>query len=200
MILLTLYCTDNTELEESLFMAQVLCFGMERTFVKRDTNTKLLIAAGTLSPIVKDFVFDSGIPHPCKHFCGREEELALLHELLEENGKVFLQGIAGIGKSELVKAYAKQFGKEYTNILYMVYYGDLMEDISFMDFADDLPEDSSEERFRKHNRFLRTLKEDSLLIIDNFNTTATQEGLLSVVLKYRCRIIFTTRSRFENYT
>ena len=29
-----------------------------------------------------------------------------------------------------------------------------------MDFADDLPQDSDEERFRKHNRFLRSLKED----------------------------------------
>lgn len=69
-----------------------------------------------------------------------------------------------------------------------------------MDFADDLPDDDNEERFRKHNRFLRTLKEDTLFIIDNFNTTAMQDGLLSVVMKYRCRILFTTRSRFDNYT
>ena len=51
-----------------------------------------------------------------------------------------------------------------------------------MDFADDLPDDDNEERFRKHNRFLRTLKEDTLFIIDNFNTTASQDGLLSVVM------------------
>ena len=43
-------------------------------------------------------------------------------------------------------------------------------------------------------RVLRTLKEDTLFIIDNFNTTASQDGLLSVVMKYRCRILFTTRS------
>ena len=29
----------------------------------------------------------------------------------------FLHGIAGIGKSELAKAYAKQHRKEYTNVL-----------------------------------------------------------------------------------
>ena len=69
-----------------------------------------------------------------------------------------------------------------------------------MDFADDLTNDDGEERFRKHNRFLRSLKEDTLLIVDNFNATATQDGLLSVVMKYRCRILFTTRSRFDNYT
>lgn len=33
---------------------------------------------------------------------------------------------------------------------------------------------------------LRSLKDDTLLIIDNFNVTATQDSFLSVVLKYRC--------------
>ena len=196
---LSRYYPRTAEESGAEFLAEVLCFGMERNFVKRDANTKLLLATGNLSPVVKEFVFDSDVPKPCRHFCGRDNELSDLHELLYKSGKVFLQGIAGIGKSELAKAYAKQYGKEYTNILYIHYSGNLKEDIIDMDFADDLPEDNSEERFRKHNRFLRTLKEDTLLIVDNFNTTATQEGLLSVVLKYRCHILFTTRSRFDNY-
>src|SRR5699024_6801599 len=100
-------------------------------------------------------------------FRGRDQELKLLHEKLLENGKVFLQGIPGIGKSELAKAYARLYSKEYTNILYLTYTGSLAQDISDMDFADDLPGDSEAERFRKHNRFLRTLKEDTLLIVDN---------------------------------
>lgn len=190
----------ETEMDEARFLTSALCFGMERSFVKRDSNTKQLLSTGTLSPIVKDFIYDGGVPKPCRHFCGRDEELATLHQLLCDHGKVFLQGIAGIGKSELAKTYAKQHNKEYTNILYLAYTGDLKQDLIDMDFADDLPNDDDEERFRKHNRFLRTLKEDTLLIVDNFNATATQDGLLSVVMKYRCRILFTTRSRFNNYT
>ena len=189
----------ETEMDEAMFLTSALCFGMERTFIKRDANTKNLLSAGNLSPIVKDFVYDSGVPKPCRHFCGRDNELATLHQLLCDHGKVFLQGIAGIGKSELAKAYAKRHNKEYTNVLYLSYTGDLKQDIIDMDFADDLPNDDDEERFRKHNRFLRTLKEDTLLIIDNFNVTATQDGLLSVVMKYRCRVLFTTRSRLNNY-
>ncbi len=188
----------NTDSEEAVFLASILCFGMERTFVKRDVSTKRLLTNGALSPMVSDFIFASGVPKPCRHFCGRDTELAALHELLCKNGKVFLRGIAGIGKSELAKTYAKQYSKEYTNILYFIYTGDLKQDIINMDFADDLPEENIEERFRKHNRFLRTLKEDTLLIIDNFNTTAAQENLLPVLMKYRCRILFTTRSRFDN--
>ena len=182
-----------------LFLAKLISFGMERQFIKRDTRNQKLLAGGSLSPVILDYIMDSEVPRPCRHFLGREEELDELHAMLEENSKVFLYGIAGIGKSELAKAYAKQYKKYYTNILYVEYAGDLHQAVTDMDFTDDLPEDGEEERFRKHNRFLRSLKDDTLLIIDNFNVTATQDSFLPVVLKYRCRILFTTRSRFDGH-
>ena len=172
---------------------------MERPFIKRDTKNQKLIAGGSLSPMVLDYIMDSEVPRPCRHFVGREDETTELHSLLEDNSKAFLYGIAGIGKSELAKSYAKYYKKHYTNILYFEYAGDLHQSVTDMDFADDLPEDTEEERFRKHNRFLRSLKDDTLIIIDNFNATATQDSFLSVMLKYRCRILFTTRSKFDSY-
>ena len=182
-----------------LFLAKLISFGMERQFVKRDTRNQKLIAGGALSPIVLDYIMDSEVPKPCRHFLGRDKELEELHAMLEENLHVFLYGIAGIGKSELAKAYAKQYKKHYTNILYVEYTGDLHQDITDMDFIDDPPEISEQERFQRHNRFLRSLKSDALLIIDNFNVTATQDNFLSVVLKYRCQILFTTRSNLNEY-
>ena len=189
----------HTSEEQAAFLASVLCFGMERTFVKRNAATKKLLAAGTLSPVISDFVYNGEVPKACAQFCGRNQELSTLHELISEKRIIFLQGIAGIGKSELAKAYARAYRKDYTNILYLTYSGDLRQDIIDLDFVDDLPEDTEEDRFRKHNRFLRSLKEDTLLIIDNFNTTAGKDAFFSVLLKYRCRILFTTRSRFDNY-
>ena len=62
-----------------------------------------------------------------------------------------------------------------------------------------MQEDNEEERFRKHNCFLRSLKEDTLLIIDNFNVATEKNTLLPIVMKYRCRVVFTTRSRLDNY-
>ena len=182
-----------------LFLAKLISFGMERQFVKRDTRNQKLIAGGALSPIVLDYIMDSEVPKPCRHFLGRDKELEELHAMLEENLHVFLYGIAGIGKSELAKAYAKQYKKHYTNILYVEYTGDLHQDITDMDFIDDPPEISEQKRFQRHNRFLRSLKSDTLLIIDNFNVTATQDIFLSVVLKYRCQILFTTRSNLNEY-
>ena len=185
--LVSLYKPSDSRL---LFLAKVLSFGMERQFIKRDTRNQKLIAGGVLSPIVLDYIMDSEVPKPCRHFLGREEELDELHTLFEENRHIFLYGIAGIGKSELAKAYAKQYRKQYTNILYMEYTGNLYQDIVDMDFIDDPPEISEQERFQRHNRFLRSLKSDTLLIIDNFNVTSTQDSCLSVVLKYRCRVLF----------
>ncbi len=188
-------CENDSE--EAEFIASALLFAMERNFIKRDSKTKSVPNTKT-SPGISDYIFGCGVPAPCKNFCGRESEIEALHELLCKNGKVFLFGIPGIGKSETAKAYAKHYKKEYTNILYISYSGNLEHDIAEMVFADDSPEDNFEKRFSRHSRFLKTLKSDSLLIIDNFDTTYSDEKLLWTVLKFGCRVLFTTRSRFDN--
>lgn len=53
-----------------------------------------------------------------------------------------------------------------------------------LDYADDRPDETDEMKFKRHNRFLRSLREDPFL---------------DVMLKYRCRILFTTRCRYEKH-
>lgn len=65
------------------------------------------------SPLMRDFIFDVKVPRPCRYFCGQAAELEKQHDLLCSNGKVFVQGIAGVYKIELAKAYAKKQTKEY---------------------------------------------------------------------------------------
>ena len=186
--------------EKADFLCAVLCFSMERSFIKRESGSKKLTPGKALSPIVNDVIFGADVPKPCRWFCGRDKELDALHDQLSENSKIFLQGIPGIGKSELAKAYAKKHKKDYTNIIYINYSGSLKADIVNLDFADDYNASEPEaERFRRHNRFLRNLKDDSMIIVDNFNAIATDDGLLSEILEYSCRILFTTRSRFDDY-
>lgn len=192
------YPYDN-DTDISDFFSRVMLFGMDRPFIKRDIKTKNLVTTGALSPLVQDYIYDV-VPKPCKHFCGRDNELELLHSALDNNGKIFVEGVAGIGKSEFVKKYAQTYKKEYTNILYFNYSGDLKQMIIDCDFADDRIDENDNMKFKRHNRFLRSLKEDTLIIIDNFNTIASDEPLFDVVMKYRCKIVFTTRSRFNDYT
>ena len=185
--------------DEAVFITEILCLAMQLPFMKRDVREKQLLTSGVLSPVVVDYIFDTDMPRPCRWFLGREQELEQLHTLLVDHSKVFLHGIPGIGKSELAKAYTKRHGKEYTNVIYINYPGDLKQAVINLDFADDLPDESDDARFKRHNRFLRSLREDTLLIVDNFNVTASQDQFLDVMLKYRCRILFTTRSRYENH-
>ena len=186
--------------EKADFLCAVLCFSMERSFIKREAGSKKLKEGKALSPIVNDVIFGADVPKPCRWFCGRDKELDALHDQLSKNRKIFMQGIPGIGKSELAKAYAKKHKKDYTNIIYINYSGSLKADIVNLDFADDYNANEPEaERFRRHSRFLRSLKADSLIIVDNFNAIASDDELLSEVLAYSCRILFTTRSRFDDY-
>ena len=183
------------------FLSALLVFGITRPFRAHDVRKAELIPAGIQSPSLYGYVIDEGVPAPCHNFCGRDDELQMLHEMLMKHPKVFLSGIPGIGKSEVAKAYAREHKKDYTNILWLTYSGNLKQDITeHIGFADDLPSEDREDRFRKHNRYLRSLKEDTLLVIDNFNATVSQDPFLPVILKYHCRIIFTTRSNLPEET
>ena len=195
--LLINYGIDADE-QIAAFITDLLLFAMERKFIKRNSEKKLL-TSGEYSPVIADYIFENDTPAPCKFFCGRDTELEELHETLISNDKIFLYGIAGIGKSELAKAYARKYKKNYANILYITYSGSLTDDIAALDFADDLPGESTEERFKKHNRFLRSLKDDTLIIVDNYDTTTEKDNFLSVMMKYKCRILFATRSSFYDY-
>ena len=78
----------------------------------------------------------------------------------------------------------------------MNYPGDLRKAVIDQDSADD---EGNDARFKRHNRFLRSLREDSLLMVDNFNVTDSQDQFVDVMLKFRCRILFTTCSRYEKH-
>lgn len=189
----------DTEQESAQLIATLLCFAMERTFVRRTAANTALMVTASLSPASAGFILNNRLPAPCRHFCGREAELSTLHALLNEHGKVFISSLPGIGKSELAKAYAKQRKADYTNIVHLYYTGSLREVITRMDFVDDLPDDTADARYERHARFLRTLKEDTLLIVDNFNATADEDDLLAEVMVYRCKVLFTTRCRYDEY-
>ena len=55
-------------------------------------------------------------------------------------------------------------------------------------------------RLQSHIRFLHTLKEDTLLVIDNFNVTEEQDGMLQELLEFSCKVLITTRYRFDEHT
>lgn len=187
-ILTEIDTTDESEV--CRFIGNVIFAAIDRPFIPAD---KAILPTSAIT--VSECIFGAEVPAPCRYFCGRDTELDELHTTLQEHSKVFIKGFAGIGKSEFAKTYAKKFKKEYKNVLYFNYPGSLKEMITNMDFIGDSDTDDEHTRFTKHIRFLKSLRSDSLIIIDNFNTA--NDSFLSTLINYGCKMIFTTRSNID---
>ena len=65
---------------------------------------------------------------PKSVFCGREEVLEQIKETFDNGERIlFLQGIGGIGKTEIAKQYAKRNKKQYDTIIYATYNSTIVE-------------------------------------------------------------------------
>ena len=182
--------SEYTDYEICSFVGKVIFTAIDRPFIPAD---KAMLPTSAIA--VSEYIFGADVPAPCKYFCGRDNELSELDTALQNHNKIFITGFAGIGKSEFAKAYAKKYKKEYKNILYFNYSEDLKEMIADIEFACDSISDDEHTKFTKHIRFLKSLKTDSLIIIDNFNSL--NDSFLSTLLNYSCKMIFTTRCNVE---
>lgn len=100
------------------------------------------------SPELTDILLSNRLPAVVKEFIGRNDEIKECGRLLSSESIVFINRIAGIGKSELAKYYASRNKKKYTNIIYLFYSGNLRKDIAAMEFSDDTS-DMDEDAFFK---------------------------------------------------
>ena len=190
-------CKDYPSAEDekiASFMGRLMYFILQRKFVKHGSENELSIAEGKMSPMIATYIIGCTPPNPCRHFVGRQKEIATVHNAFSSNSKVFLHGVAGMGKSEVAKAFAKYCKKEYTNQIYILYSGNLKKDIADLDFVNDRYDTSVDELFIQHNRFLNTLKEDTLLIIDNYYEMDKPDPFIFEVMKYQCHVLITTRN------
>ena len=118
---------DNDTSKTAIFVSEILLFAISRPFVK----------ANEISPAVEDVIITATVPKPVKTYIDRPESIAAIDALLKEHNTLFLHGVPGIGKSELIKAYCKEHKKDYNNILFLEYTGSLYEMIADMEFVDD---------------------------------------------------------------
>lgn len=106
------------------------------------------------SPELTDILLSNHLPAVLKEFIGRNDEIKECGRLLASESVVFINGIAGIEKSELAKYYASRSKKKYTNIIYLFYSGNLRKDIAAMEFSDytsDMDEDAFFKEFVKND-------------------------------------------------
>ncbi len=133
---------------------------------------------------------------PTKDFVGRSCDVKELEQRLRDDGYVFIKGIGGLGKSELVKYYVKKFAAQYHTIQFCKYEDSLRSIVATLSIngVDDGSFNNFDELVRHKNKILHTCDEHTLIIVDNFNVTHDKflrEFLPSNNTSFK--VIFTTR-------
>ena len=165
-----------------------------RYAILNDHNTGVLY-----SPDLSEVILCNKLPSCNQAFIGRKDEIKAIASHLSNQSVLFITGMAGIGKSEVAKAYAQKNRKKYTNIIYLYYTGDLRKDIANLTFADDSVEMNEEVRFQNHYKVMQKLHTDTLLILDNFNVLPKDEPFLKQLMKNDMQLLITSRCKLKNY-
>lgn len=151
------------------------------------------------SPDLSDHLLSARTPSCTKEFLGRKKELSEASKKLQDNPLLFVTGIAGIGKSEFAKQFAKKNEKKYTNIIYLYYTGNLKKCITELEFHTDTSEMTETELFEAHYAILKALHPDSLVILDNFNVQPKDDDFFREFIKNRFQLLITTRCKITAF-
>ena len=185
--------TEHKSLES--FVTACILYSFSRRFISRKKKKGM---EETQTFHISDFLHNYHYPKLNSTFLGREKELKKIHERLKETNCLFLQGIGGIGKSELAKQYGKQFKKEYENVIFLRYSESIFQTICNMQFVTDEKDMNQDMLFKQHYHFFQFLDEKALVILDNFDMMPENEELFHDFMSLSFSLIVTTRNQIED--
>lgn len=151
----------------------------------------------------KDVSLKWKMPERPECFFGRERELEqIFRNFKNGNHVVFLQGIGGIGKSELAAVYALSQRENYEVVIYSNCFSDIAgmisSDVEFplenmsRNTYDEFFLETEEAYFERKYEVLKLLMSKKVLwVIDNFNCSS--DPYLDKILEFECDILITTR-------
>ena len=150
---------------------------------------------------IKEISLRDSFQYDTAYFVGRKKELEQIKNVLEKKQLVFLSGIGGIGKTELVKQYASKNREEYNIILFAKYEGSIKNLVCNEIKIDGIVRSEEENEEAYFERKINVLKElvtlKDLIIIDNFDVNFDKD--LEKLLECTCKFIITTREDFRDY-
>ena len=188
-------------------LAQELCRVLGRPFENTESKSER-----------SEYILSSNIVEPARDdiFIGRDALMDEIHASFERHNTVFLQGMGGIGKSELAKQYYYKYKSDesegnYNKVIFARFDGNFAALI-----ADDLifnikgvsrktnknnEQQSDEEYAREKIKILKNICDNrTLFIIDNFDVDADDEKLFAEFIdKAPYRVLVTTRIMQTDY-
>lgn len=145
----------------------------------------------------KPFLMNLPVWKPSKHCIERKAEIQEIDERLNTDGFVFIRGIGGIGKSELVKIYVNKYGFKYHTIQFCKYVDSLKGLVASLaiDGVDENDYNSIDSLAKTKNRILHNCDSHTLIVVDNFNVPhdnylreflPTNSNSFKVIITTRC--------------
>lgn len=187
--------SNDTSLVNMIYEA--VCIAVTRQYENSGAGYVALRYTSNISLIGDALFANSEYVSPCDYFCGRDAELDELHAMVQDNSSVIVTGMAGIGKSELVRAYAQIHKSEYSHFGYYFYKGSLKSIIANIISNPVLMDEYF--RYRKNLELLSSLGESALLVIDSNNITPEDDDCFEEVLNAGCKVIFVSNYCYDGY-
>nr|NIO84980.1 tetratricopeptide repeat protein [Candidatus Aminicenantes bacterium]NIQ70892.1 tetratricopeptide repeat protein [Candidatus Aminicenantes bacterium]NIT26941.1 tetratricopeptide repeat protein [Candidatus Aminicenantes bacterium] len=132
---------------------------------------------------------------------GRAEELQMLEKRLKETNRLLLlNGLGGIGKTEVCKRFFLDHYKEFAFAGWIDYVSSVKESIVAGIKTNKVElnvGDTLDERFERILEFLKTLDEDSLLVIDNIEDPEDEH--LGTIKTLPFKVIANSRLKLEGF-
>jgi tetratricopeptide (TPR) repeat protein len=139
--------------------------------------------------------------YPRGLFVGRETEVTEIAQRLSEEHVLFLQGMGGLGKSEIAKGYAKAARERYENVIFADYATDLRDLVCELPIENLNRADGETQELwfrRKLEAFHLLSSERTLLIVDNFDVDEDPD--LENLIACPAHFLFTTRNDHSDYS
>lgn len=144
----------------------------------------------------KPYLLNLPVWQPSRLCIERSHELREIDYRLKKDGYVFVKGMGGLGKSELVKMYVNKYGSQFHTIQFCKYVDSLKSLVASIPVSGINDEDykNVDELAKAKNKILHQCDANTLIIVDNFNVTYDKflrEFLPSDSNSFN--VIFTTR-------
>ncbi|MCP4135633.1 MAG: ATP-binding protein [bacterium] len=141
------------------------------------------------------------VPSKNIELIGREKDLMAFEELINSEGLALLvNGLGGIGKTELCKRYFWKHYDSYEYVGWVNYYSGIKESLvsnfkkSLIDIADN---DTLDIVFKKIIDYLQALPKNSLLIIDNVDNE--NDADLDIIRALPLKVAATSRDKLAGF-
>lgn len=139
-------------------------------------------------------------PVPYSHYVSQNKENKII-EKLQQNKRVFLHGVGGIGKTTLAKRIYELVKNKYDHLAWINFKDNWKTSLinglftSIFRFEKNISED---EKYNRIIEWLINLQEEKsiLIVVDNFNIL--ENGVLNEILRLPVAILITTRCKFPN--